>query len=134
MATVTLRTPDTFEGYEPGNTIPMHEVTSHARRSGSHWFDPETMRGFRSKVPTVATIGPDGRAYFVSSEQDRRYDGSAGAWDGERRYTLRAYDPATGHVDDAERMPDGHYDPDAFGRYRSLQTATTALRRLLARL
>lgn len=131
MATVTLTTPDTFEGYPTGSRIPMDEVRSHARRSGSHWFDADTMRSFGSKVPTVATIGPDGRAYFVSSERDRRYDGSAGAWDGERRYTLRAYNPASGSVEDVERLPGDRYDPDAFGRYRSLQTATAALRRFL---
>lgn len=133
MATVTYTTPDTFEGYAPGSRIPMHEVRSHARASGSHWFDPDTMRGFGSRIPDAARIGPDGRAYFISSEQDRRYDGSTGAWDGRRRYTLRAYNPATGIVDDAERLPGDRYDPDAFGRYATLQTASAALRRLLAR-
>ena len=135
MATVTYRTPDAFDGYQPGDRIPMSEVRSHARRSGSHWFDPDTLRSFGSKVPDAARIGPDGRAYFISSEQDRRYGGDRrhAAWNGERRYTLRAYNPATGIVDDAERAPDGGYDHDAFGRYRTLQTATTALRRLLDR-
>ena len=133
MATRTLTTPDTFEGYPTGSRIPMHEVQDHARRSGSHWFDPKTMRGFGSRVPNVATIGPDGRAYFVSSEQDARYDRTTAAWGGERRYTLRAYNPASGSVEDVERLPDGAYDPDAFGRYRSLQTATAALRRFLDR-
>ena len=135
MATRTITTPDTFEGYPPGSRIPMHEVKSHARASGSHWFDPDTLRSFGSKVPDAARIGPDGRAYFISSEQDRRYgdDRRYAAWNGERRYTLRAYDPSTGQVDGAERAADGGYDHDAFGRYRTLRTATTALRRLLDR-
>jgi hypothetical protein len=131
MATITLRTPDAFDGYPAGARIPMHEVRSHARRSGSHWFDADTMRSFGSRIPDHARIGADGRAYFVSSERDTRYDGSAGAWNGERRYTLRAYDPAAGSVDNAERAPDGSFDHDAFGRYRSARSAATALRAIV---
>ena len=130
MSTRTITTPDTFPShYRPGDILPMHEVATHARQSGSHWFDPDAKRFFGSRVANFATLGADGRAYFVSSEQDRPVPGfGPGAWNGARRYTCRAYDPATGEVQHADRA-----DRDAFGRYATHQGASAALARMAAR-
>jgi hypothetical protein len=72
----------------------MHAVN----RVDNHFFDPETMRAFSSRLlgepkwihhpfqpgePVVA---------FVTSEADRRSYTGAKAWGGERRYSIRYFD------------------------------------------
>lgn len=47
---------------------------------GRHWFDPETLAWFNSYVYSKVYHG----RFFITSEQD-----SNGAWDSERRYTVR---------------------------------------------
>lgn len=60
------------------------EIIETARATGSHFFDPDTMRFFGSRI-NAALYG--GR-FFVSSEQHRSMWGSP-AWGGARRYTVR---------------------------------------------
>ncbi len=65
-------------------TVSVDSVREHAKRVGSHWFDADTMRFFRSRVSSYGWRSADGtRVYFVSSE---RREGCA------RRYSVRVAD------------------------------------------
>lgn len=52
---------------------------------GHHFFDPATKRWFGSRIGSDLYAG----RFFVTSEQDRRPAASTGAWNGERRYSVR---------------------------------------------
>ena len=81
------------------------------RDAGNHWFEPATLRFFRSRVLPTVYQGPGG-IYFVSSEQFN--DASP------RRYTVRTFDPTTGEV-------------DTFGEFNELGRASAVtLAKLLA--
>lgn len=56
------------------------------RAAGGHWFDPDTMRFFGTRVLAEVYQGPGG-IYFVTS--DKQYNGTRG-------YTVRRFDPADG--------------------------------------
>ena len=66
------------------------------KAAGHHWFDPDSMRFFRSRIGSKVYEGPGG-IYFVSSEQFVGSDWIAAP----RRYTVRKFDPTTGGVDTA---------------------------------
>lgn len=63
-------------------TIPFSEVREFYVRNQpfGHWFAPETMRFFRTKLPEIAYELPGGGIYFVTSEVSPA---------GEKRYTVR---------------------------------------------
>ena len=82
--------------------------------NGGYWFSPDTMRFFRSRLSDHAYVNPfNGRAYFVSSEQNHGFGG-----DYPRLYTVRAYDFITGNIDEAP----GH----TFQEYKSRSGADKA--------
>lgn len=81
-----------------GETVTMARVARHAQDHGSHWFDASTLAWFGSHAAAGPIIGADGRAWFVSSEQDRN-DSGMRAWNGARRFTVRAYDPIRARVE-----------------------------------
>ncbi len=58
---------------------------------GQHFFDPSTLRFFRSKILPAVYQGPGG-VYFVTSEQFVGSDGRAAA----RKFTVRKFVPETG--------------------------------------
>lgn len=58
-------------------------IKESARANGSHWFDPDTMRFFGSKIEPKVFEGPGG-IYFVSSEQPPH---------GKRSWTVRKFTP-----------------------------------------
>lgn len=60
--------------------------------NGGHWFDAETLRFFRSRLPTGVVGRVDNTAWFVTSE-----GGPFGR--GPRAYTVRRADVVTGHVE-----------------------------------
>lgn len=71
-------------------------IRDHNRRAGFHWFDPSTLRWFRSRVHSTVYPTATG-ALFVSSEQ---YVSHYPAYRAEpRKYTVRTYDSATGEID-----------------------------------
>ncbi len=79
---------------------------------GSHWFDPDTLRFFKSRVSREAYQGADGRWYFVSSEQ---------APQASRLYSVRAVD-------------DGWANIESYGGFQAFETraqAYSALRHAL---
>lgn len=93
------------------------------RRHRGHFFDPDTMRSFGSRV--LGDIFPargGGRSYFVTSERDRL----GGAWGGERRYTVRVMSWLTGDVN--EPYTDGLMG--SFGAYPTPGRAVRAAREL----
>jgi hypothetical protein len=55
---------------------------------GGHWFDPDTMRCFGTRVLATVYQGPGG-IYFVTSDHDYARN---------RCYSVRRFDPATGDV------------------------------------
>lgn len=86
-----------------------------AASAGSHWFDAESMRFFGTRLPDMPRIVVrNGRTMvaFISSERDRH---PHGAWNGKRRWTVRAFDGE--HV---------HSIGD-FGAHRTLASARRAL-------
>lgn len=54
----------------PGvSTIPITQVIAqYDSGPGRHWFDPDTMRFFHTKLPDVAYVGPGG-TFFVTREK-----------------------------------------------------------------
>lgn len=70
----------------------MADIRSANKAAGHHWFDPSSMRFFNTIVSRSVYQGPGG-VFFVSSEQ---FVGSQGA--DPRKYTVRTFDPANGHV------------------------------------
>ena len=76
--------------------ISMHDIRRAAERSGSHWFDPSTMRFFRSRLAQVGYVSEkeSNVAFFVSSEQYRAVSGGLLP----RRYSVRRVDLTTGRV------------------------------------
>lgn len=86
----------------------IKEIKQANRASGGHWFDPDTLRFFRSRIDSTVYGG----RYFVSSEQ---YDDST-----PRLYTVR------------EAKPDG--DVETVGEFQAYATrgeAISAISRLL---
>ena len=82
------------------------EIKQANREAGHHWFEPATMRFFRSRVsgPVIANM-------FVSSEDDRLGGG--------RLYTIR------------RANPDGSIDTVGdFQQYGSKAAALRAIRRI----
>lgn len=62
------------------------EVADANRRAGHHFFDPDTIKFFSSRIETDIV----GERLFIPSEQDETGFGKLGkAWDGERRFTIR---------------------------------------------
>lgn len=86
----------------------MEEIRSANARAGQHWFEPATMRFFRSRVGDNVYEG----RYFISSEQ---FD-----WKSPRLYTIR------------EIMPNGSIEEvGGFQQWGSGRQAVAALRRYL---
>lgn len=62
MTTTKKREPD---------LIPMWEAVRNYYQPGRgrHWFDADSMRFFKSRLPEYGMVGADRAIYFVSSEQ-----------------------------------------------------------------
>lgn len=73
-------------------TIDDIKDANHAH--GGHWFEPATLRFFRSRVGTTVYQGPGG-IFFVSSEQFRDHNGVPYP----RRYTVRQFTPESATVE-----------------------------------
>lgn len=58
----------------------LSEIKAAAEKGTPHWFSPNTMRFFSSRVSEIVYPAPDG-AYFVSSERE--------SFCAPRRYTVR---------------------------------------------
>ena len=90
--------------------IDIREVV---RAHPGHWFDVDTMKFFSSRVAQTATV-KDGKAYFVSSEQNERRS--------PRLYSVRVCDMVTGEIDTVGK----------FQQYRTSQQAIAAIKTLVS--
>lgn len=89
----------------------MRDIRRANADAGLHFFDPGTMRFFRSRIGSDVFEGPGG-IYFVSSEQFRPgYP---------RKYTVRRFDPADGSVETVG-------DFQAYGALRAAKAKARAL-------
>ncbi len=67
--------------------VPMHEIIStYNPGPGRHWFDADTMRFFRSRLPDGGYKSADGRIYFVTSEKN-----SSQRYSFPRLYSVRCF-------------------------------------------
>ncbi len=75
-------------------TIPIAEIRERYRAAsnGGHWFDRETMRFFRTRLPRTAYVHTDGRAFFVTRETNPS---------GTTRYTVRVASADGAEIDTA---------------------------------
>jgi hypothetical protein len=108
-----------------GTYIDQYTLTSLVRDSGSHFFDPDTMRSFRSRLHDIVP-GVDGW-YFITSEKHEYHGGSYGVSANEpRKYTIRRLRI---NEDNTDLVLD---DIDGFQAYSTLNRARTAAKRYAA--
>lgn len=69
----------------------INDIQTAMRANGSHWWDPDTMRFFGTRVSDAVLQGPGG-IYFVSSEYTG-FDRTG------RGYTVRKFNPDTCDID-----------------------------------
>lgn len=118
---------------------PLLSLTQVKQAVTSHFFDKDTMRFFGSRVSETVYPTADG-TYFVTSERDKPVYLSSGlslgAWDGQRRYTVRycAAKPQkvtrNGYTYTVQRGELVETSEDAFGRYSSWSGAHSAAKAL----
>ena len=86
-------------------------IADYVRKTNGHFFKPETMAFFNSRVSATLFPSPDEEViYFLTSEQ--------GPTEVQRMYTLRYYRPSDGEIGELE----GH----SFQQYDTLQKAKQA--------
>lgn len=68
MPTITVNHSYPLDVPDYGTRLDISQIQDLVRRSGSHFFDRETMRFFRSRVDYHVAVGSDGW-YFVTSEK-----------------------------------------------------------------
>jgi hypothetical protein len=83
--------------------------------AGRHFFEPETLRFFRSRIVSQSPHQGPGGIYFVTSERFVLSSGPAKP----RRYTVREFNPETGDIVTHGR----------FQQYKSAQKAREAAER-----
>lgn len=80
--------------------IPTHQLKSLNARNGFHWFDPDTMRFFQSRVAEHGYLRDDGSlAFFVSSEKQRDSFTGFLRTSRPRKYSVRVINMTTGDID-----------------------------------
>lgn len=81
MLTGTTRTNDPRPNFRS-----LDEIKRANEDSGFYWFSPDTLRFFRSRISDTIHPARDGSgAFFVSSEQQRLFDGALAR----RTYSVR---------------------------------------------
>jgi hypothetical protein len=92
--------------------------------AGSHFFDPDTMRFFGSRLCAVLPPARDGRIYFVTSEARPAWNGYASQTPaGPRLYTVHSWNGRSATTE----------THGAFQQYCSRGAALRAARLLVAR-
>lgn len=94
-----------------GKYLSVSQIKRHNEDIGHHFFSPDTLRFFKSKVYEDLHLGQ----YFITSEMNKY------ATDGKREYTIRRA-TGTGEIETV----------GIFGGYSSLKSARTALRKIEA--
>ena len=119
------------------------EVIQATRYRGSHFFDPDTMRYFQSRLSDPVYVTKFG-TFIITSERDRPfyYEGRThAAYGGMRRYTVRfvacrkiRHQSWGEHIYTARRGEFADVFPDQFGQFATLNAARKAAREEQARL
>jgi hypothetical protein len=125
--------------YKP--LLSITQIRQAVQAAGSHFFSPNAMRFFNSRVSDTVYPTADG-TYFITSEQDHGVYISSGwvpgAWDNQRRYTVRfcAARELTaerhGHTRTYQRGELVSITDDDFCKYKSRGIAHTVAKRLQA--
>lgn len=69
----------------------INAIKNAMRAAGSHWWDPDTMRFFGTRVVGSRVYNGENGVYFITSE----WDGFSGRENNRRAYTIRKYLPDT---------------------------------------
>lgn len=118
MPTLTINHSYQLEVPDYGTHLDIDELIRLVKATGSHFFDADTMRWFRSRVDDYVYAGPDGW-YFVTSEKHVAHT-SYGSINEPRRYTVRRLSIVTcDNGSDDLRL----YELEGFQMYRTLTTA-----------
>ena len=106
----------------------LDAIRATASHLGSHFFDRDTMRFFRSRVSPPVLVLPDGSALFITSEQFRDHRGYVET----RKYTVRH---AWVGCQAGQAEPSFNVDEDeaGFQGYDTLSRARTAAKHWLGR-
>ncbi len=119
MKTIILKSEIHLDVPDYGTHLDISALIDLVKRTGSHFFDRDTMRFFKSRVDDVAVAGVDGW-YFVTSE---KHESAFARINEPRMYTVRRL----------SLTPDGSdlrlYELQGFQAYPTLQRARTAARR-----
>ena len=94
----------------------IEEIKAANRQAGQYFFEPDTMRFFRSRVHYPSYCGPGGVFFVTSEKYENRYSGTSMP----RMFTIRKFDPATGNVDSVSE----------FQEFKVRSTAHRAAKRL----
>lgn len=121
MPDITIRTERTLTVPDYGTRLDIFGLQELVRRSGSHFFDHDTMRPFRSKVDDLVYAGPDGW-YFVTSEKHVAYT-SYDTINEPRLYTVRRMSIVTR---DNGSQDIGLHELEKFQAFASLRMARRA--------
>lgn len=114
------------------------EVVQCVSATGSHFFDPGTMRFFNSRLADDVYPTKFG-TFFITSERDKPFLGNPGAWGGKRRYTVRfvaarrVMASRHGHTYAQKRGELVDVMADDFGAFASLDAARRYARKEQAR-
>jgi hypothetical protein len=73
----------------------INQIQEAVRATGSHWFDPDTMRFFGTRVLGSTVYKGEGGIFFVTSE----WDGFSGKENGKRAYTVRKFNPVDADIE-----------------------------------
>jgi hypothetical protein len=92
--------------------------------AGSHWFDPDTMRFFGTRVLNGTVFQGDGGVYFVTSE----WDGFRGKDEGKRAYTVRKFVPDSADIETIGEVYQYHDADDAVEAASTLAGKGEAIR------
>jgi hypothetical protein len=121
MQTITKHSSYTFEVPDYGSHLDIDTLQDIVKRSGSHFFDRETMKWFRSKVDAYTYSAPDGW-YFVTSE---KHESAFAGINEARAYTVRRM--SVGTLDNGSQDIQ-LYELEGFQHYATLNRARTAAR------
>lgn len=72
----------------------INDIQAAVRAAGSHWFDPDAMRMFGTRVLNGTVYNGENGVYFVTSE----WDGFDGKENNRRAWTVRRFVPETADI------------------------------------
>lgn len=122
MQTITKRSDYTFEIPDYGTRLDISELIDIVKRSGSHFFDADALRFFKSRIDGYTFTAPDGW-YFVTSE---KHESAFAGINEPRLYTVRCLRVCTR---DNGSQDIALYELEGFQAFPTLTRARTAARR-----